>query len=170
MLEYKVETTIDYTCKLPIAKGFQDIEFDDLENGYNKNGIDLRGYFLKTSIVKNSKEIVLDEVEDINTYNGTVIYRCEPLHQFNKNTKKSLLLKTSNNLRGSAAFATAAKIKNGDTVNVIYGSQTQIKKFKIDTSIRGTVAVYPTFDDKLMDNLITKGYRFKQVQIERQEV
>ena len=169
-LEYKVENTIDYTSQLPLAKGFKDISFDSLENGYKVDGTDLRGYFLKTSVTKNPKEIVLDEIEDIKTYNGTVIYRCEPLHQFNKNTKKSLLLKTNTTLRGSAAFATAAKIKNGDTVNIIYGSQTQTKKFKIDTSVRGTVAIYPTFDDELMDNLITKGYRFKQVQIERQEV
>ncbi len=168
-LEYTQEYTVDYTSQLPINKGFKDIKFDDLQNGYDKYGKDLRGYYLNTSTSASNKEVSLDEVEDINTYNGTVVYRCEPLHQFNKNTAKSLLLQTNNNLRGSAAFAMAAKIKDGDTVNIIYGSQSQTKKFKIDTSIRGTVAVYPTFDDGLMDNLITSGYRFKQVQIERQE-
>ncbi len=167
-VDNKQENTIDYTSQLPVNKGFKDINFDDLNNGYDKHGVDLRGYYLTTSKL-DIQEITLDEIEDINTYNGTVIYRCEPLHQFNKNTHKSLLLKTNNSLRGSAAFATAAKIKNGDTVNVIYGSQSQVKKFKIDTSIRGTVGIYPTFDDDLIDNLINRGYRFKQVQIERHE-
>jgi len=169
-LQYPVENTIDYTSCLPLDKGFKEISsFDDLKNGYDKYGNDLRGYYLKTTTETTINEVVLDEVEDINTYNGTVVYRCEPLNQFNKNTAKSLLLQTNNSLRGSTAFATAAKIKDGDVVNIIYKSQTQTKKFKIDSSIRGTVALYPTFDDGLMDNLISSGYRFKQVQIKRQE-
>ena len=39
--------------------------------------------------------------------------------------------------------------------------------FKIDTTIKGTVALYPTFDDGLSDDLIPLGYRFKRVKIEK---
>jgi NADH-quinone oxidoreductase subunit G len=163
-LEYKVKYTIDYTSSLPLDKGFKAIEFCELENGYNKYGEDLRGYYLESSKIE-PKDLILEEVEDINTYNGTVVYRCEPLHHFNKNTAKSLLLQSNNSLKGSAGFAIAAKIKDGDTVNITYNGSTTTKKFKIDNTIKGTIALYPTYDDGLNNDLIPVGYRFKQVKI-----
>ena len=115
------------------------------------------------------QEFILEEISVINTYNGTVIYRCEPLHQFNSNTAKSLQLQSNDSLRGSTSFATAAKIKDGDIVNVIYNNSITTKKFKIDTTIKGTIALYPTYDNGLSSDLIPSGYRFKQVQIQKVE-
>ncbi|MEA3384782.1 MAG: 2Fe-2S iron-sulfur cluster-binding protein [Campylobacterota bacterium] len=166
IISKKVKNTIDYTVSLPNSKGFKSIEFDDLKNGYNKYGQDLRGYFLEES-TKETSNYGLKEVSSINTYNGTVIYRCEPLHQFNKNTGRSLQLQTNTSLRGSTAFATAAKIKDGDVVNIVYGNQTTQKAFKIDSTIKGTSALYPTFDDGIVCDEISSGYRFKQVQIQK---
>jgi len=168
LLDIKVKNTIDYTPSLPIEKGYKSITFDDMNNGYNNYGTDLRGYVLDNKA--KDINIFLDEITDINTYNGTVIYRCEPVHQFNKNTSKSLLLKTNGNLRGSASFATAAKIKSGDTVDVIYNGKESRKLFKVDTSIKGTIALYPTYNDGFTDDIIPIGYRFKQVQIKKVEV
>ena len=166
-LEVKVDNTIDYTNTLPTNKGFKDICFDELENGYDKYGNDKRGYTLNSLEINQS--FTLDEITDINTYNGTVVYRCEPLHQFNTNTAKSLLLQTNKSLRGSLNFATAAKIKDGDTIDITYNGVTMRKTFKIDPTIRGTIALYPTFDDGINSDLIPKGYRFKQVQIKKVE-
>ena len=165
ILDQKVQNTIDYTKQLPVEKGFKQIDFDQLLNGYNKYGDDQRGYTL--DLINSETKIELDEIEDINTYNGTVIYRCEPLHQFNPNTAKSLLLQTNTSVRGSLSFATAAKIKDGDTIDITFNGQTTRKKFKHDATIKGTIALYPTFDDGINDNLIPKGYRFKQVQIKK---
>ena len=167
-LDHKVENTIDYTSTLPLEKGFKSICFDEMKNGYNKYGTDLRGYCLESKSV--SSKITLDEVSDINTYNGTVIYRCEPLHQFNTNTAKSLLLQTNDSIRGSMSFANAAKIKDGDTIDITYNGKTTRKTFKNDTTIKGTIALYPTFNDGINSDLISDGYRFKQVQIKKVEV
>jgi NADH-quinone oxidoreductase subunit G len=161
-----VQNTIDYTKQLPQNKGFKAISFDDLQNGYDKYGNDLRGYNLD-NISIDSVDINIEQLADIKTYNGTVIYRCEPLHQFNKNTAKSLQLQTNTSLRGGDAFATAAKIKDGDTINIIYGNQTIKKVFKKDTAIKGTIALYPTFDNELSEDLLHLGYRFKQVKIQK---
>lgn len=161
-----IANTIDYTACLPQEKGFAKICFDDLQNGFNKYGQDLRGYNLEDKKI-DSVIVKIEEIEDIGTYNGTVIYRCEPLHQFNTNTAKSLKLQTEKSLRGSASFATAAKIKDGDTVNISYNNKTVTKKFKVDKAIKGTIALCPTFDDKLEDGAVTFGYRFKQVQISK---
>jgi NADH-quinone oxidoreductase subunit G len=168
VLNHKVESTIDYTYNLPTNKGFKSICFDDLDNGFDKYGNDLRGYSLDENSIKvEASNSDIDEIEDIDTYNGTVVYRCEPLHQFNKNTDKSLLIRTNHNLRGSASFATAAKIKDGDEVNIRYNNQSVKKVFKIDSHIKGTVALYPTFDNEFHNDLLEEGYRFKQVQIEK---
>ena len=167
-LDHKVENTIDYTSTLPLEKGFKSICFDEMKNGYNKYGTDLRGYCLESKSV--SSKIILDEISDINTYNGTVIYRCEPLHQFNTNTAKSLLLQTNDSIRGSMSFANAAKIKDGDTIDITYNGKTTRKTFKNDTTIKGTIALYPTFNDGINSDLISDGYRFKQVQIKKVEV
>jgi len=165
-LDIKVEHTIDYTEFLPTQKGFKAIKFDDLKNGYDKHGNDLRGYDLE---VKNcsTQDSIIEEVEEINAYNGTVIYRCEPLYQFNSNTSKSLRLSTRNYLRGSKSFAMAAKIQDGDKVTISYNNQITTKSFKLDKHLKGTIALYPTYDDGIEDNdkISSKGYRFKQVQI-----
>lgn len=160
--------TINYTAKLPENKGFKAIGFDQLDNGFDKYGNDRRGYQLE-DVSFDTKTVELEEISPIDTYNGTVIYRCEPLHQFNTNTSKSLKLQTNVSLRGSAAFATAAKIKDGDTVKISYNNKTVTKKFKIDTAIKGTIALCPTFNDELEDGAVTFGYRFKQVQIQKVE-
>ncbi len=163
----KKVNTIEYTKLLPKDKGFKDIDFDDLDYGYDNSGNDLRGYFLDNMDTKIEES--LDEVEEIDTYNGTVIYRCEPLHQFNKATARSPWLKADTHLRGSQAFATAAKISAGDNVNIKFGDQTVQRKFKVDGTIKGTVAVYPTFDNGLSCDLVSSGYRFKQVSISKVE-
>ena len=168
ILDIKIINTTDYTHTLPIENGFKEINFDDLDNGFDNHGNDLRGYDLNTTDVEHSV-ITLDEVEDINTYNGTVIYRCEPLHHFNKNTGKSLLLRSNHALRGSASFATAAKIKDGNTIDIMLNGQVVTKKFKLDSTIKGTIALYPTYDDGIVNDNIAKGYRFKQVKIERHD-
>ena len=172
ILDQKQKYTIDYTSCLPIDKGFKAIEFDNLNNGYDKYGNDLRGYDLELK-VKNEEckvsSIELTEVEELDTFNGTVIYRCEPLHQFNYATSKSLLLQSDDYLRGSAAFATAAKIQSGDLVNIIYNGESTQRKFKIDSTIKGTIALYPTFHNGLVDDIISKDYRYKQVKIEKVE-
>jgi len=168
LLNEKKENSIDYTSELPVKNGFKNISFDELANGYDKYGKDLRGYYLENRKC-DEQECSLEEVSDINTYNGTVVYRCEPLHQFNTSTAKSLQLQSNDSLRGSASFATAAKIKDGDTVNIVYNNSITTKKFKIDTTIKGTIALYPTYNDGLNSDLIPQGYRFKQVQIQKVE-
>ncbi|MGK0255519.1 MAG: NADH-quinone oxidoreductase subunit F [Arcobacteraceae bacterium] len=98
-----------------------------------------------------SKEIILDDVSDIKAYHGTVIY---------------ILNADEDILKGSASFATAAKIKDNDMVNITYDSQTVKKQFKIDSNIRGTIALYPISDNAQGDKIVS-GYRFKQVQIQK---
>jgi NADH-quinone oxidoreductase subunit G len=167
ILKNGCDNTIDYTCMLPIESGFEAIRFDDLDYGYDKYGQDQRGYYLHNLDTKIENN--LEEPEDIDTYNGTVLYRFEPLQQFNKATSKARWTKVDNLVRGSESFAKAAKIKGNDLIKITYGDFTTERKFKIDKSIKGTIAMYPAFDNGLSADSISLGYRFKQVKIERVE-
>ena len=162
------EYTIEFTKELPLEKGFKGIDFDELKNGFDKYGNDLRGYRLENKAVKVGR-IKLEEIDELDSFDGSVIYRCEPLHQFNSWTSKSLLLRSDTHLRGSENFARAAKIKAGDIVEISYEDFKDIKKFKIDNTIKGTIALYPTFDNGLIDNKINSGYRYKKVTIKKVE-
>ena len=105
-------------------------------------------------VIDLSVKSVPEDVDTINTYNGTVIYTVNA---------------TDNILRGSNSFAMAAKIKDGDTINITYDKFTIKKKFQIDTSVRGTIALYPIVDTE-QEKVMLSGYRFKQVKIQRVEL
>jgi len=143
-LEIEAENTIDYTEKLPQEKGFQAVEFDSLENFLGSFGEDKRGYLLETPSCKMDGK--LDEVAELPEYNGCVVYQANPVLQFNTFTAKTKQLEKETLLRGSAQFAAAAKISDGDEVEIHLGEMTQKRVFKLDSELKGTIALNPTFD------------------------
>jgi len=155
------KNTVDYTRDLETNTGFKNIDFDDLENFLSPYGEDIRGYILdEVNCEVNGK---IDDLDDMPEYNGTVIYHANPVLQFNNFTNKTKQLEKDNSLRGSAQFSVAAKISDGDLVEISY-AQTKIKRrFKLDNELKGTVALNPTFDIDV-DN---GRYRFEKSKIVR---
>ena len=138
------ENTIDYTQELDTSKGFKSIAFDDLENFLTPHGEDKRGYILdEVSCEMDSK---IEAIEDLPEFNGTVIYNCNPVLQFNEFTNKAHQLEKDTSLRGSAQFAAAARIADGDVVEINFASKTIKRVFKLDEELKGTIALNPTFD------------------------
>ena len=142
--EIESENTIDYTKELPMASGFKAVEFDSLENFLGAFGEDERGYLLESVDCEMNGEV--EEIEDLPEYNGTVIYSANPVLQFNNFTNVTKQLERDTALRGSAQFAAAAKISDGDTVEIHLGDRTQKRVFKLDDELKGTIALNPTFD------------------------
>lgn len=172
VLDSTKKYTIEYTKELANTHNeFKSIEFDTLKNGYDKYGNDLRGYALESCDVDANG--ILEAIAPIDSYNGTVLYKCEPLYQFNdataKSLSKSVFPKTDSFVKGSKAFATAAKIKANDKINIIFDGESVEKTFKLDKSLKGTVALYPSFDLGLKKNALSTGYRYKKVKIEKIE-
>ena len=138
------ENTIDCTNKLNSESGFKNKEFDSLENFLSAYGDDDRGYLLdEVSCEIDGK---LDAIDELPEFNGTVIYHVNPVLQFNPYTNKTKQLEKDSSLRGSAQFAAAAKISDGDIVEIAFASQTITRKFKLDEDLKGTIALNPTFD------------------------
>jgi len=140
----KHENTVDCTALLSVDAGFKNINFDSLENFLTAYGDDERGYLLDE--VKCKVNVQLEPIDELPEFNGTVIYNSNPVLQFNAYTAKTSQLERDTSLRGSAQFAAAAKISDGDKVEVKYGSKTIIREFKLDDELKGTIALNPTFD------------------------
>ena len=156
--------TIDYTKELPLAKGYSGVEFDSLPDYFSATGEEHRGYILEDVTV--DRDVSVEEVAEINGFDGTVIYNCNPQEHFSAFTAKSNNLTKEAYLLGSEQFATAAKLTDGDTISYTIDSIKFERVFKIDTSLKGTIALNPTFDMGLSSALLS-SYRFNKVDLER---
>ena len=138
------ENTVDYTSELNIASGFKTQEFDNLENFLDPYGNDVRGYILNNVVCEANG--MLEEIADLPEFNGTVIYHSNPVLQFNAYTNATNQLEKDRTLRGSAQFSAAARVADGETIEITFGSSTIQRVFKLDPELKGTVALNPTFD------------------------
>jgi len=159
--------TVDLTKKLPTDKGFLVVEFDSLVERTDDTGIDSRGYALQSHSMSTNE--VLQPVGDIDSYNGVVVYRANPVLQFNAFTAVSPQLKSDDVLEGSAQFAKAARIEDGDLVEITANDFKNSKVFKINPQMKGTIALLPTFEEGLSSDWVSSRYRFFKVQISKVE-
>ena len=158
------EHTINYTRALPVENGFETVEFDALPNYFDSVGNENRGYVLKSQKVSVKRK--LDEVEEMDGFDGAVVYHCNPTEQFSPFTAKSGLLKDEAILLGSQQFATASKLKDGENIRFTVDGISVDRMFKIDTTMKGTIAVNPTFDMGLSTALLS-SYRYSRLDFER---
>ncbi len=156
--------TIDYTKELPLAKGFKSEEFDNLKNRIDSL-VDERGYELSSLTIE--LEDILEEIEDLPTFNGLVVYNSNPILQFNSFTNKTKQLNAKPILEGSKQFAIGAKIGDGDKVELLIDGRLFKRVFKIDTKLKGMIGINPTFDMSLSDDLVSSTYKYKQVKIQK---
>ena len=158
--------TIDYTPYLPSNGGFKDIKFDDLPDYFDSIGNEFRGYLLD---IKDCEEIInLDDVSTLPTYDGVVIYQNNSSTQFSAFTNISKQLTKSAILSGSTQFATVSKLKDEDKVKFVIDGVNYERVFKIDTSMKGTIAINPNFDMGLSSTLVS-SYRFSQPKLEKMD-
>ena len=141
------KSTVEYTKELSSDAGFKNVEFDNLENFLSSTGDDIRGYLLDE--VECQTDGKLEEIDELPEFNGTVIYHSNPVLQFNSYTNRSKQLEKDDTLRGSAQFAAAARISDGDKIEITFGDQTISRVFKLQSDLKGTVALNPTFDGVL---------------------
>jgi len=119
-------------------------------NRYSKLTVLALDEKLQSAIQKCDED--LDEVEELASYNGTVIYTTfEELNE--------------GKLIGSESFARVAKVANKDKVLINYGSEKIEKDFVVDKDLYGMVALCALNSED--STSLSQGYRFKQVKIEK---
>ncbi len=161
-LGIEAEHTIDYTKTLPNKSGFKAQEFDALPDYFDTVGTEHRGYLLATC--ETTVDESLEEVVKVKQIKGTVIYICNPKEQFSAFTNLCEPLKEEAFLVGSVAFAKEAKLQDAESVIFDIDGVNFKRVFKIDTSIKGCLAINPTYDMGLSTPLVS-SYRFSQVEL-----
>lgn len=73
------------------------------------------------------------EVEALKSFDGVVVYQC-PI--FIKEEEDLLI--------GSPQFQMAAKVQNGEKVSISFAEQVHVRKFVVDSSLKGTIALMPS--------------------------
>jgi NADH-quinone oxidoreductase subunit G len=158
--------TIDQTPLLPQARGYQAVAFDDLPDHFDATGQEHRGYLLDRMSIKTHEHYA--EPENLPTYDGVVVYRCNEGNRFNPFTDKSPQTHQDAILKGSSQFATAAKLHEGQAVTFELEGRTYALTFEIDPQLKGTIALYP--DAQMgVEGLANASYRFATATITAQE-
>ncbi len=155
--------TIDYTEELPASSGYKVREFDSLDNYFDVVGEEVRGYALSTSSVKESGELA--PLAELESFDGVVVYSCNPNSQKNVFTNICKYLKTDAVLAGSAQFAVAAKVKDGDVLSIMIEGQTVERTFNLSDELKGTIALMPIFDLGFEGQALLSTYRFNKVKL-----
>jgi NADH-quinone oxidoreductase subunit F len=93
----------------------------------------------------------LEEVDDLPSYNGTLIYRHAGEH--------------TDALIGSESFSRVAKVNHGDEVFIQSNGSSIQRLFKVDKNLQGTIALCAINESNT--HALFEGYRYKQVKIER---
>lgn len=97
------------------------------------------------------ENIDLEEVEDLKSYNGTVLYRL-----VDEESNEDLLC--------SQTFANIAKVKNNDEIFINYKNEKIKRTLKVDEKLNGTVSIAKI---AASNEDIFNDYRYKQVKIEK---
>jgi len=154
------EYTVDYTKELPTDKGYKNVEFDSLPDNYNSVGMQNRGYILDEVMVEVDESI--ETPLESEKLEGAVVYNCNPQEHFSALTGVSKNLTNETYLLGSQSFADMEKLSDGDRLSFEIDGIRCERVFKIDTSIKGRIALNPTFDMGLSTALIS-SYRFSRL-------
>ncbi|NPA64113.1 MAG: ferredoxin, partial [Epsilonproteobacteria bacterium] len=104
---------------------------------------------------------------DLPEFNGTVIYRCEPVLQFSPFTNKAHQLRQRGKLYASETFMQDLGLAEGDKVKIQKDNITITTEVELDDKI-ASGAYIGTFDPELgAERLFGDGYRFVEVTIEK---
>jgi NADH-quinone oxidoreductase subunit G len=157
--------TIDQTPDLPASAGYRSVAFDDLPDFFDATGAEHRGYRLERVAQKRHEHY--DEPEDLPTYDGVVVYRCNIGNRFNPFTAQSALIQSEALLSGSEQFAVAAKLQDGQQVHFELEGRSFVRTFRVDPQLKGTIALYS--DDDGLASLANGTYRFATASIAAKE-
>ncbi len=141
---------IDYSNQLPQDKGFQILSDDDLKKSCM--------YRLVPQEV--IRDFILDEIDDLPVYDGAVIYT----YKVEKSIAEERGIEEV--LSGSKQFSMATKLQDGDLISFEIEGVKFIRVFKIDTHMKGVIALNPTFAINLSASLLS-SYRFSRLAFEK---
>ena len=165
-LGLNAELTVEYTASLPTTSGFQAVEFDSLDNHYDNDGTEHRGYVLDVVMSKLSADQSVAPISDAKL-EGALVYMANPVRQFSDFTNKATNLDEVSGIYMSSDYLSESDFNEGDSVRVKTDNGELTAKVISDNKISGNIVILPTFDSKLNSEALFSGYRFATASIEK---
>ncbi|GIT98702.1 hypothetical protein [Sulfurovum sp. TSL1] len=151
ILGVDTQTLLAYTNQLPKEKGFQILSEGDIK----------KPCIYRVIPQEQIRDIVIDEIDDLPVYDGAVIYTYKKAeNEIAKEREKEEIL------RGSQQFAMATKLQDGDLISFEIEGVKFMRVFKIDTSMKGIIALNPAYEINLSASLLS-SYRFSRLAFEK---
>ncbi|WP_072682263.1 NADH-quinone oxidoreductase subunit G [Arcobacter sp. LA11] len=170
ILEDDIEYTIEYTEQLPTETGFKALEFDKLPNSFGNDRSENRGYDITSSEttirteVENACEELLEANED-----ETIIYRANPINQFNEFTAISheFVDDLQSGIFVSQSLFEKLELEKGNKVKVnSNGVELELDVY-CDNQIAGDIAYVSTFQKDLDTQNLFDTYRYSKAVIKK---
>lgn len=168
ILGTNVEYTIEYTAKLPLDKGYKALEFDSLPNRFGNDQVEYRGYDIDSYDVL--KEEIVEKIIDkklVLTEDEIIIYRANPINQFNEFTSISHEFKE--NLQDGIFFPKIMfeklELNEGDKVKILANEQELELNAFVDIQIEGNIPYVSTFMKNSPSNVLFNTYRFNKAKV-----
>jgi NADH-quinone oxidoreductase subunit G len=163
ILEYKAVNTIDYTSEI-----FEGVKFDDLENHFTNDSVEHRGYTIKilnvpTEESKLSTDITTLKIAD----NEYIIYKGNPINQFNEFTGKAKLLqKEGVALYISDSTQKKLEVEDNTKIKITANNTTITLNVMLDKDLVGDISYVPTFDKNIDTKSLFKN-RFEKANLRK---
>jgi NADH-quinone oxidoreductase subunit G len=166
LLDDEVEFTIEYTSQLPTQKGFKAVEFDSLPNEFKNTQEENRGYVLELLSQESSDSF--DKIEKFYGFAGTVIYKANPINQFNEFTYKAHQLahdKTA--LYVSSSLMEKLNLNENDRVLVLAVAHQEELTVVLDEKITSDIAYVSFFDKNIETKKLFSTSRYSSATIKK---
>lgn len=161
LLEEDIEHTIEYTKKLPINKGFLSIDFDDLKNEFTNDRLENRGYVLNSYDIDISEEIEISSTMDLEPKSEEVIiYRANPMNQFNEFTAKAHETSNKSGVFVSASYLKSLEMQDEDRIFINANGLSLETNVYLDKQIEGNIVYVSTFDKNLRTKALFTNSRY----------
>jgi NADH-quinone oxidoreductase subunit G len=158
------EETIDYTPQLGGLEHFSAKAFDDLPNYFSNDRSEHRGYSL-TSAPRRTEQVQWPQIAQGN--DQTVVYRANPLKQFNAFTKRAHELRDSAKIYMPQELADKLEVQEGNMFAFTVAGKELSLPVGIDNKIGGQIAYLPDFDENFDAEKLFAGQRYRSISLNK---
>ncbi len=170
ILEDDIEHTIEYTELLPAKSGYKAIEFDKLPNNFGNDRSENRGYDISSNETTIRTEVANagEELLEVNE-NETIIYRANPINQFNEFTAISheFASDLESGIFVSEDLLAKLELEKGNKVKVNSNGVEMELDVYCDSQIAGDIAYISTFQKDLDTQNLFDTYRYSKAVIKK---
>jgi NADH-quinone oxidoreductase subunit G len=161
ILDEQKELTIEYTEEI-----FEKSAFDSLCNYFSNDFKEHRGYEITATTVNASDEVA--HISEVNGLGDSIIYKANPINQFNEFTAKSSQLeKEKMGIYISNDLATSKELSCGDSVEVEANGITIKLEVIVDGQLQGNIAYVSTFEKDAQTSKLFTNSRYSNANIRK---